>query len=168
MIETTKGPRREVTLPAAALVDLLDAAGGGAAGALRERGRAAGRLMAERLRSPQDQGTAPRALPATVFWKRIGEVFAARGWGTLAHAPGAAGVGELRSSDWIEADRPRGRSGCEFTTGVLQGLLEEVSGAKLEVEEAECRAAGARSCSFRFGSPAALAAARSAASVARP
>jgi hypothetical protein len=43
-----------------------------------------------------------------------------------------------------------------------------VSGAKLEVEETECRAAGARSCRFHFGSSAAIAAARSGTSAARP
>jgi len=167
MTETTKGSRREVTLPVTALVDLLAAARTAGADALRERGRAAGRILAERLVSPQDRADSTRALPATLFWKRVGEVFSARGWGTLAHVQAGPGLGELRSADWIEADRAAGAAGCEYTAGVLQGLLEAVSGASVRVEETECRAAGGSSCRFLFGSPAAVAAARTPAPAAR-
>ncbi len=162
MIDTTKATRREVTLPAATLVALLASARGQGDEGLREQGRIAGRLMAERLLSPQDGTASVRRLPAAMFWKRIGDLFAGRGWGTLAHADAAPGLGELRASDWIEADRAGSGGRCAFTAGALQGLLAEVSGAPIEVEEAECRAAGASACRFMFGSRAALDAARTA------
>ena len=161
MIDMTKATRREVTLPAATLVGLLASARGAGDDALREQGHTAGRLLAERLGTPQDGGSSVRALPLDVFWKRVSDTFAARGWGTLAHAEADEGVGELRSSDWIEADRAGSGGRCAFTAGILQGLLQEVSGAAIEVEESECRAAGGSACRFRFGSRAALDAARS-------
>jgi len=156
MIDTMKTTRREVTLPAATLVGLLASARGTGDDPLREQGRIAGRLLAERLLAPQDGADTPRALPTTVFWRRVGELFASRGWGSLTHADAGEAVGELRASDWIEADRAGSGGRCAFTAGVLQGLLQEVSGAQLEVEEIECRAAGGAACRFRFGSRAAL------------
>ena len=156
MIETTKTTRREVTLPAATLVGLLASARGAGDEPLREQGRIAGRLLAERLLAPQDGADSARALPTAVFWKRVSELFSARGWGSLAHADAGEGLGELRASDWIEADRAGSGGRCAFTAGVIQGLLQEISGAPLEVEETECRAAGGAACRFRFGSRAAL------------
>lgn len=155
MMETTKGSRREVTLPAAALLDVLALARDAGDDALRERAHAAGRALGERLSSGQDQDS-PRALPLDVFWKRVADLFGSRGWGTFEHAPGAAGVGELRSGDWIEADRPGAGGSCAFGAGMIEGLLEGVSGKRLVVEEAECRAEGAPVCRFLFGSPAAV------------
>ena len=159
MTDTTKTARREVTLPAASLVELLGAARAGGDDALRTRGRAAGAVLAERLLSPQDGADSTRALPSSLFWKRVGEIFAGRGWGSLTHAAAQPGLGELRSIDWIEADRAGGGS-CAFTAGVIQGLLEAVAGSGVEVEERECRAAGASACRFLFGTRAALDAAR--------
>ena len=156
MIDTTKSTRREVTLPAATLVALLASTRGTGDDALREQGRSAGRLLAERLVSPHDGAESVRALPIELFWKRVSDTFSSRGWGTLTHAEAGPGVGELRSSDWLEADRAGSGGRCAFTAGILQGLLQEVSGARLEVEEQECRAAGGGACRFRFGSRAAL------------
>jgi len=155
MIDTTKATRREVTLPAATLVAMLASARAAGEDALREQGRIAGRLLAERLTAPHDAASV-RALPVEQFWKRVSDTFSSRGWGTLSHADAAPGVGELRAGDWIEADRAGSGGRCAFTAGALQGLLQEVSGAPLEVEEHECRAAGSAACRFRFGSRAAL------------
>jgi len=152
----TKTSRREVTLPAAALVDLIATARGAGADALRERGRSAGRMLAERLTSPNDAASTMRALPIDLFWKRVGEVFSSRGWGTLTHGEAGPGLGELRSSDWIEADRQDRAGGCGFTAGVLEGLLQAVAGSPLAIEETECRATGGSTCRFVFGSPAAV------------
>lgn len=160
MIDTTKSTRREVTLPAATLVALLASARGAGDEALREQGRSAGRLLAERLSAGQDGAQAVRALPIEAFWKRVSDTFSARGWGSLTHTDAGPGVGELRSSDWIEADRAGSGGRCAFTSGILEGLLRDVSGAPLEVEEQECRAAGGGACRFRFGSRAALDATR--------
>lgn len=157
MIETMKGGRREVTLPAGTLLEVLGLARAAGEETLRDKGVAAGRLLAERLASAQDAAGSARALPLTIFWKRVGEIFASRGWGTLDHADDGAGVGELRSADWIEADRPAGRDSCAFGAGMIQGLLEGVSGARLAVEEVACRANGAAGCRFLFGSAAAVA-----------
>ena len=162
MIDTMKGTRREVTLPAATLVGLLASARGLGDDTLREQGRTAGRLLAERLVSPQYTSTSVRALPAAMFWKRVSDLFSARGWGSLAHGEAGPGLGELRSAEWIEADRAGSGGRCSFTVGALEGLLQEVSGAPIEVDEVECRAAGASACRFRFGSRAALDAARAA------
>lgn len=163
MTDTHRTTRREVTLPAAAFLGLLGSARDANGSALRERGRSAGSALAERLLSAQDDATTTRALPTSVFWKRVNDLFAARGWGSLAHASGAAGIGELRSTDWIEAEREAGGPRCEFTAGVLEGLLRDVSGAEIHVREVECRAGGGSACRFQFGSRAALdAAARSA------
>ena len=161
MMETMKsgGGRREITLPADTLLHLLDDAGGADPERLRERGRATGRRLAERLAPPQEGAGGARSLPVAVFWKRVADLFASRGWGSLRHDAQVAGVGELVASDWIEADRPAA-GGCDFTTGMIEGLLESVSGTHIEVEETECRAAGGRLCRFRFGSSAALAATR--------
>lgn len=159
MIESTKGARREVILPAATLVDLLALARTADEATLREQGRVAGHLLAERLLSPADRAPSARALPTTVFWKRVGELFHSRGWGILVHEAAGGGVGELRGTDWIEADRNERSGSCAFTTGILQGLLHRVSGSRLEVEEVECRATGGSACRFLFGSAPALAAA---------
>ena len=134
MIDTTKPSRREVTLPAATLVGLLAFGRGNGDEPLREQGRTAGRQLAERLLSPQDHAESARALPSGVFWKRVGDLFASRGWGTLAQADAGPGLGELRSSDWLEAERATSGGRCAFTAGVIQGLLQEVSGAPLEVD----------------------------------
>lgn len=160
MIETTKGSRREVTIPAASLVDLFGSAN---RAELEEYGRSTGRLLAERLLSPQDDARSARALPTTLFWKRVGELFASRGWGTITHRATGQGVGELRATDWVEADRRDASGGCAFSAGVIQGLLEAVSGTRLEVQEVQCRAAGGSACRFLFGTSPALAAARASA-----
>ncbi|HUF14251.1 MAG TPA: V4R domain-containing protein [Longimicrobiales bacterium] len=157
MIESTKGARREVIMPAATLVDLLGLARAADETVLREHGQSAGRLLAERLLSPEDRAASARALPTRLFWKRVGELFHSRGWGTLVHNDPGDAVGELRATDWIEAERPEASGSCAFTAGALQGLLERVSGARLEVEEVECRATGGGACRFLFGSAPALA-----------
>lgn len=151
--------RREVTLPAGAMLDLLNDARSAGGEVVREHGRSAGRRLADRLASAQDGIGAARSLPIDVFWKRVTDLFASRGWGSLRHAPTSAGIGELRSADWFEADRSSGQR-CDFTAGMIEGLLERVAGGRLEVDEVECRAAGGASCRFLFGSPDALAAAR--------
>ena len=168
MIDTTKATRREITLPAATLVGLFASARSAGDEALREQGRTAGRLLAERLLSPTDGTASARALPTSVFWKRISDLFSSRGWGTLAHVEAGPHLGELRSGDWIEAERAGSGGRCAFTAGLLQGVLQEVSGAPLEVEESECRASGGGACRFVFGARAAVDAARSAATSASP
>lgn len=157
MIEHQKTSRREVTLPAPTLVALLASARAAGDAALRDQGRIAGRLLAERL-VPSGEQKSARELPTSVFWKRISELFATRGWGRIQHADAGPGLGELHSTDWIEADRAGSGGRCGFTAGLLRGLLEEVSGAELEVEETECRAAGGSACRFVFGTRAAVAA----------
>lgn len=156
MSDTHKTTRREVTLPASAFLELLAAARGTDGAAVRERGRVAGAALAERLLSTQDEAPTTRALPTSVFWKRINDLFVARGWGSLTHAPAGQGIGELRSTDWIEAERADRATTCDFTAGVIEGLLGAVSGTRIHVREAECRGAGCSACRFQFGSRAAL------------
>ena len=156
MIEYQKSSRREVTLPAPTLVALLASARGAGAEELGQQGHIAGRLLAERLVAASDAQKSARTLPSSVFWKRVTDLFATRGWGHLQHADPAPGVGELAATDWIEADRAGSGGRCGFTAGLLRGLLEDVSGAELVVEETECRAAGGSTCRFRFGTRAAV------------
>lgn len=160
-MDTTRstGGRREITLPASALIDLLDGARRADEAGVRESGRATGRFLAERLANPPGGLDAARSLAPAVFWKRVTDLFAARGWGTLEHSAGP-GVGELRSRDWLEADRSARDGDCTFTAGLLQGLLESVSGGQLVLEEVECRATGGAACRFLFGSAAAVEAVR--------
>lgn len=154
MIETNRGSRREATLPAATLRDLIGAARSTGADTLRAAGREAGRSLAERLAGPGET-PATRDLPAAAFWRRTAELFASRGWGTLEHAPAGDGVGEIRLRDSIEADA-KNNGACDFTAAMLEGLLEAVAGSRLEVREAACVGLGDPACRFRFGTPAAL------------
>lgn len=125
--------------------------------ALHQAGYASGVDAVEALRS----GGAGEALPdlaARDFWERTTQFFRKRGWGTLSHDARHAGVGLLRSADWVEAevDQPDPESSCSFSTGFLSGLLSELAGAPVAVLEVTCRGRGDGECAFAFGSEAVI------------
>lgn len=94
------------------------------------------------------------ALPEEVFWARMTEFFARRGWGSLTHRDTGEAVGLLVSTDWaevIEESRDDDAS-CSFSTGFLGGLLTELAGGPIAVLEVSCRGRGDGACTFAFGS----------------
>lgn len=162
----------ELALPVASLAALrralVEAVGAdGAAQALRVAGHAAGDALFQALSRPPgaspasgEAGSAasPRELGETAFWARFSELFASRGWGTLSREAIHPGVGELRSSDWVEADPSTAavRPACFFSTGLLANLLGQVAGEEVAVMEVECRSQGDLQCRFLFGGAPAL------------
>jgi hypothetical protein len=98
------------------------------------------------------------ALPPPVFWRRLAELFATRGWGHLVQSDMHPGIATLESMDWVESDPnvAAARPSCFFSTGLLANLLGNASGQEVAVLEVECRSRGDRQCRFLFGSPAAL------------
>jgi hypothetical protein len=124
---------------------------------LRQAGHAAGDALFQAL-AQQRGGTDLAQLPASEFWKRLTQLFATRGWGTLGHATAHPGLGTLESADWGEADpaAPARRPSCFFSTGLFANLLGQVADADVAVLEVECRSRGDRQCRFLYGSPEAL------------
>lgn len=153
------GRPQELALPTAALAALhrtLSAELGAerAAAVLRQAGHATGDALAQSLQATAEL----QQLGTDEFWRRLAQLFAARGWGTLTHIAVHPGVGVLESTDWTEAEAvsPARRPSCFFSTGVLANLLGQAAGAEIAVLEVECRARGDHKCRFLFGGPEAL------------
>lgn len=162
----------ELALPVASLAALRralhDEVGAEkAARALQQAGFAAGdavhALLVGRAAGGQDAAGPDAAealakLPGSVFWRRLNDLFASRGWGQLAHEDLHPGVGALESSDWVEADPETGasRPSCFFTAGLLANILGRTAGQPVGVLEVECRSRGDLRCRFIFGGPAAI------------
>jgi predicted hydrocarbon binding protein len=167
-MEPTSSRPAELALPVASLAALrraLSASVGAddAARALQAAGHAAGDALFRALcHQPGLNGDAApdalRALPEQLFWRRFSQLFAARGWGTIAHEPIHSGIGALYSAEWVEADAASGgvRPSCFFSTGLLANLLGHVAGQEIAVMEVECRSQGDARCRFLFGGPVAL------------
>lgn len=155
-MSSAPGRSQNILLPAAALralhTALVDSMGAeAAAGALQRAGHTAGDAIAGSLDGVRDADEA-------VFWSRLGDLFARRGWGRFAHETIHAGIGALDSGDWAEA-APSGGSGptgCHFTTGLLANLLGRIAGDEVGVLEVECRSRGDLRCRFLFGARDAL------------
>lgn len=148
----------ELAIPVASLSALRQAlttevGGDAAARALRAAGHAAGDAWYPRLRANDNEGVSE-----TRFWRRLSQLFASHGWGTLAHHAVHPGVGALDANDWVEAQPEAGetRPSCFFTTGLLANLLGNAAGSDVAVMEVECRSQGAARCRFLFGSTDAL------------
>ncbi len=127
--------------------------GDAAAEALREAGHAAGDAL-----FPLLAAEAPGELPEAVFWRRVADLFSARGWGHLQFEAIHPGLGALEATDWVEANSADGtlRPSCHFTTGLLANLLGRAAGEDVGVLEVECRSRGDLACRFIFGGRAAL------------
>jgi predicted hydrocarbon binding protein len=152
----------ELALPATAFTALrhtLIAELGAQRGAavLRQAGHAAGDALFQALAQHREQVQLAE-LESSEFWKRLSQLFAARGWGSLQHAAPHPGLGALESADWGEADPGAlaRRPSCFFTTGLLANLLGQVADADVAVLEVECRSRGDQHCRFVYGSPEAL------------
>jgi predicted hydrocarbon binding protein len=152
----------ELDLPVASLLALrraLEAELGAdtAARALQQAGHAAGdALFAAFAGSVRDGDVAD--LDEAEFWRRLRDLFADRGWGTLHFEDIHPGVGALESSDWAEADPAEGalRPSCYFTAGLLANLLGRTANEDVGILEVECRSRGDLRCRFLFGGHAAL------------
>lgn len=153
---------QELALPAAALTALrhtliAELGPQRAAAVLRQAGHSAGDALFRSL--SQGRGaTSLEDLGTSEFWKRLSQLFANRGWGSLHHVEAHPGIGALESADWGEADPAAAarRPSCFFTTGVLANLLGQVAEADVAVLEVECRSRGDAHCRFLYGSPEAL------------
>jgi hypothetical protein len=123
--------------------------------ALHGAGYAAGEAAASAIRTGEDDLD---ATPSDVFWARLGTQLARRGWGRLEHRSTHDAVGLLESRDWVESadEEPREDGSCSFSTGYLSGLLSALAGGPVAVLEVSCRARGDESCTFAFGSEAAI------------
>jgi len=152
----------ELALPAAAFTALrhtliAELGAQRAAAVLRQAGHAAGDSLFQALAQHRG-GTDLAQLEASAFWRRVTQLFAARGWGSLQHAAPHSSLGALESADWGEADpgSHARRPSCFFTTGLLANLLGQVANADVAVLEVECRSRGDQQCRFLFGSTDAL------------
>src|SRR5690606_12264438 len=108
-----------------------------------------------------DTGAAAEALgrtPGSVFWRRVSDLFATRGWGRLAYESLHPGIGCLESSDRVEADPAAGasRPSCFFSAGLLANILGRTAGQPVGMLEVECRSRGDLRCRFIFGGSAAI------------
>jgi predicted hydrocarbon binding protein len=154
----------ELAIPLAALRALrtrlaADVGTDAAARALRAAGHAAGDAFFATLaaaagaRSAADRDRLAE-LDSVAFWRKLGDFFAARGWGRLRFLEVHEGVGALESSDWAEADDGEAqRPSCHLTTGLLANLLGNIAERPVAVLEAECRSRGDSRCVFLFGAP---------------
>src|SRR5262245_15259694 len=153
----------ELALPVASLAAirhaLTNAVGADeAAQALRAAGHAAGDAVYATLTQPfgtdSGNGNELGALSASMFWRRISQLFSTRGWGTLNHSDLHEGVACLDSTNWVEAEPgSAGRPTCHFTTGLLANLLGQAAGSDMAVLEVLCRSSGDQKCRFVFGAP---------------
>ncbi len=119
----------------------------------------AGRLGSGQNAPGQDADAAALGqLPGSIFWRRLSDLFASRGWGRLHHEDLHPGVGCLESSDWVEADpaAAANRPSCFFTAGILANVLGRTAGVPVGVLEVECRSRGDLRCRFIFGGSAAI------------
>ena len=154
----------ELALPVSSLLALREAleaevGGDATARALRHAGHAAGDALYRLLSTHGgDADISPAELPESDFWRRVGDLFAARGWGRLNFEAIHPGLGALESGDWVEADADshRLRPSCHFTTGLLANLLGHAAGGPVGVLEVECRSRGDLRCRFAFGGQDAL------------
>jgi predicted hydrocarbon binding protein len=148
--------QQEIALPIAALAALRESliaevGPEAAANALRTAGYAAGDAFFRILSADEKHDVTTTA--ATDFWQRLGQLFAARGWGQLTYAEVHPGVGALTAPQWAEArtevitDQPC----CHVTTGLLANLLGRVAGSDVAVLESECLGRGDEHCRFLFG-----------------
>jgi predicted hydrocarbon binding protein len=130
-----------------------------AARALRQAGHAAGDALFPLLSAgPEGAPDGPGDLPEDTFWRRVADLFSARGWGRLQFEPLHPGLGALEAADWVEASPEDGRlyPSCHFTTGLLANLLGRAAGDRVGVLEVECRSRGDLHCRFLFGGQDAL------------
>jgi predicted hydrocarbon binding protein len=120
-----------------------------------EAGSDAYRAFSDRLGASAD-GSADD-LPTDEYFRRLGDFFAAEGWGDLEFDRLHAGVAALSSSSWAEASGASASyPSCHITTGMLADMLSRAAGTDLAVLEVECRASGDDRCRFLVGGEAAL------------
>jgi hypothetical protein len=124
--------------------------------AFHAAGYQAGSAAADAFRTAPDEDVS--SLPEEEFWTRLTSFFSRRGWGSLSRTTSYPGVGLLASQDWVESTdiEISDDASCSFTTGFLSGFLTSLAGGPVAVLEVECRGRGAPSCSFAFGSEAAV------------
>jgi len=153
---------RDVALPSHAFAALRralhDEAGAlSAVHALQSAGYEVGVGLAD-VFAMEVQGEAPAFLDRATYFNRLGRFLEARGWGELHHTAPHPGVGLVRSFNWAEAT-PEGNEAqpsCSFSSGMLSAILSRTAGAPVTVLQVSCRSCGDDTCSFAFGSEAAV------------
>lgn len=159
------GKPPELAIPVASLAALRRALAGevgadSAARGLSAAGHAAGDALFTQLALAPEPDSAPavNGMSEAAFWRKLSQLLASRGWGTLSHTNLHEGIGALDAADWVEADpeAAASRPSCFFTTGMLANLLGNAAGGAVAVLEVECRSRGDARCRFLFGSSDAL------------
>lgn len=160
-MESSAGAFREVTVPVGVFSHLQRAVAheaGSLAGihALQAAGHACGVSAAEPFRAWA--GRDAQNLPGDLFWVRLSDFLAERGWGILTHESVHPGIGTLASSDWAEGLRQAEteEASCSFSAGFLSGLLSSLAGGPVAVLEVTCLGRGDGACTFAFGNAAAI------------
>lgn len=123
---------------------------------LQSAGYEAGSTLFDSLAAEVDGE--PAAMDRPSFFARLERFLAARGWGVLHHSMPHPGIGLLSSSDWAEAGEEGGETepSCAFSSGMLSALLTRAVGTPVAIVQVGCRSRGDESCSFAFGSEAAV------------
>lgn len=134
--------------------------GAASARALQEAGYASGVAHAAAFRDWLDQRGEgdPGSLPLSHFGQRVGELFAALGWGELTLHTDAEPATRIDASEWAEW-RPRVEGeapACHFSTGMLAGFFGELAGHPLAVLEVEPAVLVPGACRFLMGSEAVM------------
>jgi hypothetical protein len=160
-MSTRGGSPREIALPVSVFGSLRAELGKEAGTlptvhALHHAGYSAG-VAASAAFAP-NEATDAGALGQDVFWAKLADFFAKRGWGSLKHERPHRAVGLLSSPDWAEAvdGHVDPDASCHFSAGFLSGLLSELAGGRVAVLEVGCRTRGGDACRFAFGSEGAI------------
>lgn len=124
--------------------------------ALQSAGYEAGDTLFESFSREADGD--PRALDQAAFFRRLEGFLGARGWGRLQHHAPHPAIGLLTSPDWAETGGSTGEPQpvCAYSSGMLSALLTRTARAPVAVLQVGCRGRGDDTCSFAFGSEAAV------------
>lgn len=160
-MDTTASVLREVAVPVSVFAILRKELASEAGilptiHAFHAAGYQAGTVAADTFRNGPDEDVS--SLTEDEFWTRLTSFFSRRGWGSLTRTTSNPAVGLLVSQDWVESTdiEVSDDATCSFSTGFLSGFLTVLAGGPVAVLEVECRGRGGGSCSFAFGSEAAV------------
>ncbi len=160
-MDTTASAFREVAVPVSVFAILRKELASEAGmlptiHAFHAAGYQAGSAAADMFRTAPDEDVS--SLTEDEFWARLTSFFSRRGWGILSRTTSYPAVGLLVSHDWVESTdiEVSEDASCSFSTGFLSGFLTALAGGPVAVLEVECRGRGSGSCSFAFGSEAAV------------
>jgi len=137
-----------VALPA--LAASLRRAGPDGVSALREAGRRVGVACVEELGGADELSESDPA----EFWGRVRRWFEEGGYGDVEYEVLSGDVASVvlhQAPELSELPEEEAVPGCDFSAGLVGGLLSEIADRPLAVLEARCRARGDRACRFLVG-----------------